>query len=102
MYGDSEKINNKITFPINGLDITKYIHPLSENKNNTYDLFAINNHTNFNKFGFNGISFGHYYSYCKNEMDSKWYDYNDESVNEIDEKDIVTENAYILFYKLRD
>ena len=47
MYGDSEKINNMITFPINGLDITKYVHPLSENKNNLYESFFINIFSNY-------------------------------------------------------
>ena len=102
MYGSVEKINNKVNFPLNGLDISDYLHESSNCKNKIYDLFAINNHTNFNRFGFNGISFGHYYSYCKNIMNNKWYDYNDDSVNEIKENKIVTADAYILFYRLRE
>ena len=102
IYGTAEKITNKINFPIEGLDISQYHHKSSTCKNNIYDLFAINNHTNFNKFGFNGISFGHYYSYCKNVTNNKWYNYNDESVTEISMDKLITSDAYILFYKLRE
>ena len=66
------------------------------------DLFAINNHTNFSNYGFNGISFGHYYSYCKNYTNSKWYNYDDANVSEVDEKDLITKHAYMLFYKARE
>ena len=102
MYGTSEKITNNIIFPLTGLDLSEYYHKYNNSEKKIYDLFAINNHTNFSKFGFNGISFGHYYSYCKNITNGKWYDYNDESVKEIDEEDLITADAYILFYKLRE
>ena len=102
LYGSVEKITNKVNFPLNGLDISDYLHKSSSCKNKIYDLFAINNHTNFNRLGFNSISFGHYYSYCKNFMNNKWYDYNDDTVNEIKENKIITADAYILFYRLRE
>ena len=102
MYGTAEKITNRVNFPLEGLDISKYLHKSSKCENKIYDLFAINNHTNFNKFGFGGISFGHYYSYCKNITNNKWYNYNDESVDEISTDKIITNDAYILFYKIRE
>ena len=46
--------------------------------------------------GFN-VSFGHY-SYCKNEKNNKWYNFDDEDVSEV--KNIKTKNAYILFYRM--
>jgi len=92
------KKDDFIDFPIDNLDITKYIHPQNRYKNYTYDLFAINNHTSFNR---TGISFGHYYSYCKNEINCKWYNFDDDDVNEIDTSKIKTKYAYILFYKRR-
>ena len=102
MYGNAEKMINKISFPLEGLNVSKYYHKLSKCDKNIYDLFAINNHTNFNKFGFNGISFGHYYSYCKNITNNKWYQYNDDKVKEINLDELISPNAYILFYKLRE
>ena len=98
-YTGAKKLNNIINFPIDNLDITKYLHPNHVSKYTKYSLFAINNHTNFNNFGFNGISFGHYYSYCKNYTDNKWYKFDDENVTEINESNIITNNAYMLFYK---
>ena len=50
----------------------KYLHPSSKSIYKMYDLFAINNHTNFsNRFKNSSISFGHYYSYCKNYSDNQ-------------------------------
>ena len=89
------KINSFVDFPLTNLDITKYIHNKNiNNKTYLYDLFAINNHINF---GMGNC--GHYYSYCKNN--DIWYNYNDENVNKIDDENILTNKAYILFYKLK-
>jgi len=87
------KNKNMIEFPINNLDISKYIH--SDNPDNIYkyNLFAVNNHIG-NQLSGNG----HYFSYCKNSNNNKWYKFNDETVTEIDEANIITNNAYILFY----
>ena len=101
-YTGATKLNNIIDFPFEDLDITPYLHPNHTSKYTKYDLFAINNHTNFSNFGFNGISFGHYYSYCKNYTNNKWYNYDDANVTEIDEKDLITKHAYMLFYKARE
>ena len=35
-------------------------------------------------------------------MKNKWYSFNDSRVDEIDTNNIVTKNAYILFYKKRN
>ena len=91
------KLNNLITFPIYNLDIEPYLHEKHISKYKKYNLFAVNNHTNFSKH--NGLSFGHYYSYCKNKLDKKWYKFDDKEIDQIDEDEIVTEDAYILFYE---
>ena len=101
-YTGATKLNNIIDFPFENLDITPYLHPNHMSKYTKYDLFAINNHTNFSNYGFNGISFGHYYSYCKNYTNNKWYNYDDANVSEVDEKDLITKHAYMLFYKARE
>jgi len=93
------KKRNLINFPITGLDISKLIDPLNNNKQYTYDLFAINNHLSFGNSWFStGTNCGHYYSYCKNHMNGKWYELNDSRVEEIGEDKLITPNAYILFY----
>lgn len=94
-YGP-EKLNHLVDFPIYDLDITKYLHENNVSKYKKYNLFAINNHDSMNS---NGINFGHYYSYCKNSIDNKWYNYDDDDVNEIDENKLITNKAYMLFYE---
>ena len=93
---DIKKNKSIIDFPIIDLDISKYINDYNKSdKEYKYDLFAINNHTDFNMDIF---SFGHYFSYCKNEIDNKWFNFDDEKVSEIDIKEIDYSLPYILFY----
>jgi ubiquitin C-terminal hydrolase len=94
-YGP-EKLNHLVDFPIYDLDITNYLHKNHVSKYTKYNLFAINNHDSMNS---NGINFGHYYSYCKNSIDNKWYNFDDDDVNEIDENKLITNKAYMLFYE---
>ena len=101
-YTGATKLNNIINFPFENFDITPYLHPNNVSKYKKYDLFAINNHTNFSNFGFNGISFGHYYSYCKNYTNGKWYNYDDDKVTESSESKIITKHAYMLFYRAKE
>lgn len=90
------KINNLITFPINELNINKYMSEYSTKLGNfTYDLFAVSNHRG-------SIHGGHYYSFVKSLTDTNWYCVNDNDVIKIDETKIVSNDAYILFYKLRE
>ena len=75
------------------LDISKYILSQAKNKNIKYDLFAVANH-------YGSLHFGHYTAFCLNSISNKWYEFNDSCVREInDETKIVTQNAYVLFYR---
>jgi ubiquitin C-terminal hydrolase len=121
-YTSVQKITDNVIFPIDELNLDEYLDDESpmKNKNLKYELFGVNNHQSF---GFtvpqhfldkmnpeeqlrvrmmvsSGIDFGHYYSYCKNE-DGKWYEFNDEVVREIKMSDIITDKAYLLFYRLK-
>lgn len=57
----------------------------------TYDLFAKIDHsgTNYN---------GHYTAGCKNRKDQEWYSFDDEKTQKLNWEDIVTREAYVLFY----
>ena len=78
-----------INFPITNFSLSNYV--IGTNKNIAiYDLYGVVEH-------FGGLQYGHYIAKCKNF--EKWYKYNDKNVNEISESDIVTQNAYLLFYK---
>ena len=60
-----------------------------------YDLYGVSNH-------FGNLNGGHYTAYVKNCVDKKWYAMNDSVVEELSESHIVTNAAYLLFYRLRD
>lgn len=88
---NNSKKKNLVKFPINNLDLSKYIFKLSSNQRCEYNLYAVANHLG-------DSNFGHYISYCKN-LDNRWYKYDDESVIEVDEKDLISNYAYCLFYQ---
>ena len=92
-FSQINKINTKVDFPLKDLDISKYILSQAKNKNIKYDLFAVANH-------YGSLHFGHYTAFCLNSINNKWYEFNDSCVTEInDETEIVTQNAYVLFYR---
>lgn len=98
MYGSIySKNTSMVEYPINDLDISKYIDDDSPYKNlNEYNLFAINVHHGLGRT----INFGHYISFVKNRTDDKWYVFNDDHrVMQIRRKDdLIDSNAYLLFY----
>ena len=49
------------------------------------------------------MNFGHYVAFGKNSITGQWYRYNDSAVHPITtiETELVTDAAYVLFYKLR-
>ena len=57
-----------------------------------YDLFAVSNH-------FGQLQAGHYTAQTLNN--GKWYQFNDHKVVQVDESQIVSSAAYILFYQRR-
>ena len=79
--------------------------PIDSPSDMIYDLYAVVNHSG-------SLNFGHYTAQCYNEVEEKWYNFNDSMVSEcykglgkpsISElkEDIVTPRAYVLFYKRR-
>ena len=93
-----EKLEDKINFPVNDLDMSPYI--VSDNQKQSvsslYDLYAVSNH-------YGSLAFGHYTAYCKNFKTGLWYDFNDSSFSELDgPNDVVTGAAYVLYYKRKD
>ena len=90
-----KKINTLINFPLNNLDVKKYIHEKnitnnSSNKEYLYDLDSVIYHSG----GFNG---GHYFTSCK--RNNSWYIFNDSNVSKEKECDILSNLSYILFYR---
>ena len=58
---------------------------------NVYDLYAVCNHSGT-------LSRGHYTAFCKNPADGRWYNYDDTSVQQLTDDQILTSGAYMLFY----
>jgi ubiquitin C-terminal hydrolase len=91
-------LTNNIKYPINNLDISKYICDESPYKNKAkYNLLGVNIHQ---EFGYSGTNSGHYTSLLKNRFDNNWYLFNDGNkpiqITKID--DLQNNNAYLLFY----
>lgn len=91
-----ELINGKnetlVNYPIENLDLRDYI--VGENKENAiYSMFAISQH-------FGTLSQGHYTTFCKNR--DKWIEIDDENITNAEEKDLVNNFSYLLFYKMKD
>lgn len=94
LFGNFCKNNENIDFP-NVLNMSNY-KLLNKNQDSIYELYGIINHIG-------NLNSGHYYSFCKNINNNKWYFINDENINLInDETKLVTNNAYMLFYKLKE
>ena len=91
----NSKNNSLVSFPLTNLNLDDFVIE-KEGKSHVYDLFAVNQHF--------GISIGgHYSSLIKSE--GRWYEFDDETVTKItegNESSIVTSNAYLLFYKLKE
>ena len=88
------KINTHVQYPIDNLDLTKYISTRKGDPNNyIYSLYAVNYHSG-------SLNGGHYWSACKN-LDGNWYTFNDGDVSKINSlnlSQIITPESYILFY----
>lgn len=93
-----DKLEDKIVFPINDLDMTPFVvsNELKASNSMKYDLYAVSNH-------YGSLSFGHYTAYAKNHETGKWYDYNDSNVSECySASDVVSPSAYVLYYIRKD
>lgn len=99
-----EKITSLVTFPIIDLDMNTFV-PKKDNEENSemqeqqqykYGLYGVSNHVG-------GMSSGHYTAFIHNKTDQQWYKMDDERATLVnEEREIVSENAYLLFYRLKN
>jgi len=83
-----------ITFPLDDLDLTKYVIGYKKDSYH-YELYGVCNHSG-------GVLGGHYTAYVKN-ANGKWYHFNDTSVAEVGIKEsIISPKAYCLFYRKKN
>ena len=101
-YGQvSTKDNRKVHYPLE-IDMSEYIDVSSKYKklNNNYKLYGVTLHHGMMMGGF---SSGHYIALVKNRSNRKWYLYNDDhEPMEVEERMLVNNNAYLLYYVRED
>jgi len=89
-----EKLETLVSYPLRGLDLSSHIIGPSDTAP-IYDLYAVSNH-------YGSLGGGHYTAYALNKSTNKWYKFDDSYVSEIDESQVVSSSAYVLFYRRRD
>ncbi|KAK3939915.1 hypothetical protein QBC46DRAFT_436430 [Diplogelasinospora grovesii] len=90
-----DKLDIHVDFPIEGLDLTERVIDQEDGKQEIYDLIAVDDH-------WGGLGGGHYTAFAQNFIDGEWYEYNDTAVSKAkDPARIVTNAAYLLFYRRR-
>lgn len=93
-----DKIDTLVEFPVEGLDMSSYLHNPEQKKPDNpmvYDLIGVANH-------FGGLGGGHYTAYAKNAPKDAWYSFDDAMVTQTNPNSIVTRSAYVLFYQLQE
>ncbi|KAF2076038.1 hypothetical protein CYY_002652 [Polysphondylium violaceum] len=86
-----EKITAFVDFPLDNLDISKWVL----NKNGgpyNYQLYAVSNHMG-------GMGAGHYTASVKNR--DQWFLISDSSYHSIEKSKVKSSDAYVLFYELK-
>ncbi|XP_004539339.2 ubiquitin carboxyl-terminal hydrolase 43a [Maylandia zebra] len=118
------KLSTLVRFPLTGLDMAPHVVKRSQSMKNLnmgpsppswkqhsgqphqaadmmlpheflYDLYGVCNHHG-------GMHGGHYTAYCRNSVDGQWYSYDDSSVDLVQDEEVCTRGAYILFYQRRN
>ncbi|XP_044307785.1 ubiquitin carboxyl-terminal hydrolase 19 isoform X3 [Varanus komodoensis] len=98
-----DKISDIVDFPVRNLDLSKFcIGQKDEQQVPMYDLYAVINH-------YGGMIGGHYTAYARLPSDKNsqrsdvgWRLFDDSTVTTVDESQVVTRYAYVLFYRRRN
>ncbi|ETV64776.1 hypothetical protein H257_18410 [Aphanomyces astaci] len=105
------KVQELVTFPLEGLQLRPFTAPDNDHDDDpnadVYDLYAVANHTG-------GLSEGHYTAYCRYDLHTTtaiannvvppthiWLNFDDEVVSELPRSKVVSNAAYVLFYRKR-
>jgi len=89
-----DKLDTLVSVPLRNLDMSDYVIN-KEQPRPIYNLIAVSNH-------YGGMGGGHYTAYAKNCKDGRWHSFDDSSVSAVDEGQIVSKAAYVLFYERQD
>lgn len=80
-----------VDFPLRDMNLQPLV--FGQPADSSYDLFGVSNHIG-------EMGGGHYTAFCKSK-EGAWNQFDDEYVRQIDDKGVVTEMAYLLFYRLK-
>ncbi|XP_057993953.1 ubiquitin carboxyl-terminal hydrolase 9 isoform X2 [Hevea brasiliensis] len=85
------KLDTFVDFLIHNLDLSKFVKR-KDGRSYIYELYAVSNH-------YGGLGGGHYTAFAKLIDDNRWYNFDDSCVSPVNESDIRTSAAYVLFYR---
>ncbi|KAL6011281.1 hypothetical protein ACLOJK_001726 [Asimina triloba] len=115
------KLETYVNFPIHDFDLTKYVAHQNGSQCQLYDLYAVSNH-------YGGMGSGHYTAHIKSVDpdynlivaskismtaiaptvnvrrsllldENRWYNFDDTHISPINEEDVRSAAAYVLFYR---
>uniref|UniRef100_A0A8C6SRZ3 ubiquitinyl hydrolase 1 n=1 Tax=Neogobius melanostomus TaxID=47308 RepID=A0A8C6SRZ3_9GOBI len=99
-----DKINDMVDFPVRNLDLSQFCIGQKDELQQppVYDLYAVINH-------YGGMIGGHYTAYARLPSDKNsqrsdvgWRLFDDSTVTMVEESQVVTRYAYVLFYRRRN
>lgn len=88
----SSKIGSYVSFPLDGLDMSPFLHRECPRTSTIYDLMAVICH-----HGTAGS--GHYTTYALNHLNDQWYEFDDQYVTSVEPQVVQNCEAYVLFYR---
>ncbi|KAJ4706718.1 putative Ubiquitin carboxyl-terminal hydrolase [Melia azedarach] len=86
------KLETFVNFPIHDFDLTKYVANKNSSRRQLYELYALTNH-------YGGMGSGHYTAHIKLLDENRWYNFDDSHISPINEDDVKSAAAYVLFYR---
>ncbi|KAM7257841.1 hypothetical protein ACFE04_013582 [Oxalis oulophora] len=86
------KLETFVNFPIHDFDLTNYIANKNNSQRQLYELYALTNH-------YGGMGSGHYTAYIKLLDENRWYNFDDTHISPINEEEVKSPAAYVLFYR---
>ncbi|KAJ0042841.1 hypothetical protein Pint_18464 [Pistacia integerrima] len=104
------KLETFVNFPIHDFDLTNYVANKNNSQRQLYELYALTNH-------YGGMGSGHYTAHIKMTIilclvsayrcnlgvmlldENRWYNFDDSHISPINEEDVKSAAAYVLFYR---
>jgi ubiquitin C-terminal hydrolase len=86
----SRKNCGLVPFPLDNMNVTE----ITRDQPTAYELYSVINHMG-------DVGGGHYTNYSKNSITNEWYEFNDSRVSYLTnpQNEIISPNAYVLFYQ---